>query len=347
MTLRFATDSEIAEWDTHVLTNPDHGNVFQGDLFAEQKKLGSWKPIYLMADKLAILVLQKHVIGLGNMWYIPKGPGVDTPRHLTRVLQDLRGFASKQNVFAVKIESELPKTEENTKTLTEAGLLHVRPIQPMNSTILLDLRPELDDILSGLNQKGRHAINRAKRDGATVKRVETDDENCRLFYEMFSTTAKAQGFVIRPFEYYAKFWRRYADADMGQMFFTYNGDNLIACGFAMVFGEKSLYKDAASIRDSSVYGAGHLMQWEIIKWAREQGSKIHDLGGSPPSDKALDKNHPHYGIGRFKTSFNKEITDWIGAYDMPIKSTQYGIWQKFGERLVKRFWWKKHGESWY
>ena len=347
MEIRFATNDEIAQWNALILANPDGGNIFQSDEFAQQKTMGAWTPRYLIADTLAITVLEKSVPGLGTMWYIPKGPGVGTVPQLGDLLRALERFAANHGVFAVKIEPELEKTDDAVTATKAFGLLPVAPIQPHSSTVLIDLTPELDDIMAGLNQKSRHAIRRAERDGVTVKQVEATDKNCRIFYDMFAETAKAQGFIIRPYDYQYKFWRRFADAGLGQLFFTYHDGKLIACGFAMVFGEKSLYKDAASTREKPVYGASHLMQWHIIQWARQQGPQLHDLGGAPPSNKILDKDHPHYGIGRFKTSFNKHVTDYIGAYDLPIKPLQYRIWTKFGERLAKRHWWRRYHESWY
>ncbi len=346
MDIRFATESEVAEWDSKILANPDGGNVFQGDEFAEQKKLGEWTPRYIIAENIAITVLEKPVFGLGKMWYIPKGPGVKTVVQLGDMLPALRDFAGHNGVFAVKVEPELEKTDDAMKALTELGLLPAAPIQPNFSTILVNLSPNLDKIMADLNQKGRHAIHRAERDGVTVEQVESNDENCQLFYNLLSETA-AGSFVIRPYEYYQKFWQRYAAANLGQLFFAYSEGQVVAGAFAMIFGEKSTYKEGASVRERNVYGASHLLQWHIIQWAKEEGSKLHDLCGAPPSDRINDELHPHYGIGRFKTSFNKQVTDYVGAFDLVIKPRQYSWWVKFGERATKSLWWRKHHESWY
>lgn len=349
MDIRFATDDEIAQWDARILANPDGGNIFQGDEFAEQKKLTGWIPRYVIAGDIAITVHEKHVFGLGNLWYTPKGPGVKSVVELNNILPSLQKLALDHQTFAVKIEPELEKTDETMSAMAELGLMPVPPIQPNFSTVLLDLSPDLETVMANLNQKGRHAIRRAERDGVTVKRVEANEENCRIFYNLLHETATAQGFSnsIRPFDYYYLFWRRYADASLGQLFFAYYNDKIVSGAFAIVFGEKSTYKDGASMRVDGAYGVTHLLQWEVIKWAKEQGSTLHDLCGSPPSDRIDDESHPHYGIGRFKTSFNKQVTDYVGAFDLIVSPHQYGIWTKFGERLVKRHWWKKHHESWY
>lgn len=347
MDIRFATDGEIAEWNARILANPDGGNVFQADEFAEQKKLTGWTPRYVIAGDVAVTFFEKSVLGLGKIWYASKGPGVVTAVQMNDMVPALRDFALKNDVFAVKVEPEIEKTDDAIKALAELGLVVVSPIQPNFSTVLVDLSPSIDEILAGLNQKGRHAINRAGRDGVVVKRMDANEDNCQIFYQLLADTASAHGFIIRPYEYYLRFWQRYAASHLGQLFFAYVGDKVVCGAFAMVFGEKSTYKDGASIREKTVYGASHLLQWEVIKWAKEFGITQHDLCGAPPSDRINDESHPHYGIGRFKTSFNKQVTDYVGAYDIVVKPRQYSWWVKFAERLTKRRWWKKYGESYY
>ena len=347
MDIRFATDDEQKEWDKLILSNPDSGNIFQSLEFAEQKKLTGWTPRFVLAGKIVLTVLEKKVPTLGKLWYVPKGPGVGTVVQLGDMLPDLQRFAAKHGVFAVKVEPELLKSDDALAAFRELGLVSVPPIQPNFSTVLIDLSPDLDDILAGLNQKGRHAIRRAERDGVTVKRVESDEKNCRVFYDLLADTAKAQGFSVRSFDYQLKFWRRFSDDGMGQLFFAYVDGKVVAGAYAMVFGHKSTYKDGASVRERTAYGASHLLQWEVITWAKEQGSKVHDLCGAPPSESINDETHPHYGIGRFKTSFNKHVTDYVGAYDLVVRPAPYKLWIKLGQRAVRKLWRRKHHEDWY
>lgn len=349
MELRFATDTEITDWNATIVANPDGGNVFQGVEFAEQKKLGGWTPRYVMADDVALTVLEKPVLGLGKLWYVPKGPGVKSVVKLCDMLRDLRAFAQQQGAFAVKLEPELEKSESVLAAIGASELVPTRAIQPNFSTVLIDLSPDLDTVMARLNQKGRHAIRRAERDGVTVERAETTDENCRTFYDLLSQTAAGQGFSgsLRNYDYYRAYWQRYASKGLGQLFFAYFDGQVVAGAFALIYGSKSTYKDGASLRVDGAYGVTHLLQWHVITWAKEQGSEIHDLCGAPPSDRIDDTTHPHYGIGRFKTSFNKQVTDYVGAYDLVVKPHQYGMWVKFGERLTQRLWRQRHHENWY
>lgn len=344
MTARYATSQEIADWNTHIIANPDGGNVFASYEFAMQKETGGYKACFVFVGNLAITVLEKNTPLLGKLWYLPKGPGVTSTKELWEVLKVLKPFAQKHGVFVIRIESELQR--EQQPTLGRHGLIKATPIIPNPSTITLALNDPLDTILTNLPQKGRYAIKRAERDGVTVKLVESTDKNCQQMYELLSETAEGQ-FGIRSYEYYRGFWQRFEAAGSGQLFFAYVDDKVVAGAYAMVYGTKSTYKDGASVRKRTAYGASHLLQWRVIAWAKAQGSVLHDFCGAPPSEEIDNPEHKHHGIGLFKTAFNKTVADYIGCYDLVINSAKYAIWSKLGERVAQRVHYYKQHDSYY
>lgn len=343
MHIRYATVEEIENWNHIITQNPDGGNVLQGKEFIEQKVLAGWTPRYILSDVCAFSVLEKSIPVLGKIWYSPKGPGVSSKEELRALVNELQPFARKQGIFSIKIEPEL----ESDTNLDDLHLIKTKPVQYNYSTVVVDLEGSTDDILARLNQKGRHAIRRAKRDGVSVKRVDATDDNIKTMYDLFVATAKGAGFAIRPFEYYRTFYKRYQGAGHGQLFFAYVDDTVVAGAFALVLGSKSMYKDGASVRERVVYGASHLLQWEVIKWAKEHGSLEHDLAGVPPIDQIKNPDHPFYGLGRFKTSFNKTVTQYVGAYDIPVHPLKAKLWHDYGEKVVRRAYFKRHHQSFY
>lgn len=344
MTARFATPEEIANWNDLMITNPDKGNVFSSFEFAIQKETGGYKAHFLIINKIAVTVLEKKVPIIGKLWYTPKGPGVTTTQELWDLLKELKPFARQHGVFAIRIEPELPRQQQST--IARHGLVKAKPIIPNPSTITLDISDSLNNILTNLPQKGRHAIKRAERDGVIVKLVKSNDKNCKIMYELLSETAKGQ-FSIRGYEYFRTFWQRFETASYGQLFFAYFNGQVVAGAYAMTYGTKSTYKDGASIRQRTAYGASHLLQWYVIQWAKSRGVLIHDFCGSPPSDEINNPEHPHHGIGLFKTSFNKTVTDYIGCYDLIINPNSYKIWSKLGERIAVRLHYRKHHDSYF
>lgn len=347
MTIRFANETETAKWDQLVIGNPDGGNFLQGIEFASQKQDGGWTPRYIIADKIAITALEKQVPLLGKLWYIPKGPGIATSAQMEELYTPFVDFARQNGVFAIKLEPELLRTDKNDQTLRSLGLAPVTPIQPNFSTVIVDIHEDLSTILTALPQKGRYAIKRAERDGVIVKTIEASDENCRLMYDLLAETATDAKFGIRSFEYYQSYWQRFERAGQGQLFFAYFEKQLVAGAFAVAYGKKSTYKDGASIRKRTAYGASHLLQWHVIQWAKSKGSISHDLCGAPPANQVDNKEHRYYGMGLFKRSFNPEITEFVGAYEIPVKPLAHTLWRQLGERLVRGQHIRKSHEDYY
>jgi len=344
MSVRFATQDEIARWDELIVANPDGGNIFSSYEYAQQKLLGGYKAHFLIVNKLAVTVLEKSTPPLGKLWYLPKGPNVTSSKALFDTLELLKPFAAKRGVFVVRIETELSRSQR--PTLTRRGLKKAAPIIPNPSTITLDISPKLDDLLMSLPQKGRHAIRRAERDGVTIEKVEATDKNCKLMYKLLSETAEGQ-FGIRSYNYYKTFWQRFEASGNGQLFFASFEGNVVAGAYAMVLGKKSTYKDGASVRKRTAYGASHLLQWHVIEWAKAKGALVHDFCGSPPSDEIDDPKHPHHGVGLFKMAFNKHVTDFIGCYDFVISPTRYTMWTKLGERVHRHYYYKRTKDYYY
>lgn len=335
MTIRFATPEEIDQWDDYLLQNPDGGNVFASSEMARTKVQNGWKPQFVFCDDMALTILEKSVPLLGKYWYLPKGPGVTDMQTLTTLLPKLQQFATTQGVFTIKIEPEVPDSDTTTAQLLNLGLVKTQPVQPNNSTVIIDLSPSLEDILAAFNQKGRHALHRAERDGVTTAAVEQSDANMRTMYDLLSETAAGRfESSLRNFEYYKRFWQNFATESRGALFFAYLDGKVVAAAYSMFLGKKGLYKDGASVREKTAYGASHLLQWEIMKWMKSRGVTSYDLCGAPHSSQIDDPTHPFHGVGRFKTSFNKRVTDYIGAHDLIVQPSKYKIWQKIGQRLT-------------
>lgn len=343
MSVRFATADEITRWDQLAIASAG-GNVFSSTTYASIKKMQHYTTRFLMVSDLPVLVLEKSVPFFGKLWYLPKGPLVADADALQKTVAALQKSPLSKGVFMIKVESEL--LLDTRDSLLKNGFMPSAPVIPNPSTIRLDISGDEEALLNSLPQKGRHAIRRAGRDGVTVERVEATDENCHQFFALLKETSEGQ-FGLRPAPYYTVFWQAFAAAGQGQLFFAKKDGAVVAGAFAMVYGKKSTYKDGASVRQRTAYGASHLLQWEVIRWAREHKAVLHDFCGSPPSASVNDESHPLYGVGRFKLSFSKDVIDYIGCLDYPLRSGRYTIWKQIGERLTKSLYYRIHNDYYY
>lgn len=348
MDTRFASPEEIARWNELLAQNPDGGNVFQSTALAETKRQSDWCPRYVIIDSIAVTILEKSVFSHGKFWYLPKGPGVTSVETLLPLLPELKSFAASHGVFAIKLEPEILETDDAHTALRAEGLIRTRAVQPNSSTVIIDLSPDLDTVMASFNQKGRHALKRAERDGVSTSAVPLTDENMRIMFDLLSRTAAGRfDTSLRDYDYYKAFWQRFALDDHGGLFFAYFNGEVVAAAYCMYLGHKGLYKDGASLREKVTYGASHLLQWEVMKWMKDHGVESYDLCGAPHSSAIKDEANPFYGIGRFKTSFNKHVTDYVGCYDLVVNPRVYTRWQKFGQRLAFSLSWRLKKRQWF
>jgi lipid II:glycine glycyltransferase (peptidoglycan interpeptide bridge formation enzyme) len=345
MTVRFATQTEINGWNQLITTNPDRGDVFQTQEFANIKKTNHWKPLYIVADELYILALERKVPVLGTFWYIPKGPGINSTSKLRLLINELKNFSKKHGVFAIKIEPSLLETPETKKVLTKLSLIKSRDIQVSN-TIFVDISKPIDDIMANFSSKTRGNIRAAQKANITTKIVPMSDENCSLFYDMMSASINGRAH-IRGLEYFKTFWQTHEAAGTGIFVFAYSNDDIVSMDFIIILGSKAVRKDAASARGHTIRGASALLELEVIKYLKDKNITLYDLCGAPPSSQIKNPDHPYYGFGTFKAGFNSEVTDYIGCYDLPIKPIAYNIWHNHGEGVARRIFMHQYHDLYY
>lgn len=346
MKARFATKDEIDNWNNLIIANPDGGNMAQSIELAKLKSLNGWIIRYVIVDKYAITVHERRIPILGKIWYIPKGPGANNLNGIKIITEKLRELAKENGVFLIKIEPEIIKNDHNLLELSKIGKI-ANPVQANTSTVLIDTTKNVNQLMTDLPQKARYAINRAKRDGAVAKLVKSNNKNFEIMLKLMSETMADKPALMREASYYKNFWKLYSENGNGALFFAYQNDIPTAGAFVIVFGNKATYKDGGSTRQKIGYGTSHLLQWHIIEWLTEKKIKSYDLCGVPPKSEISNKNHPHYGIGLFKSSFNKDITEYVGLYDIVISSLSYKFWKKVGELLTYHYYAKILKKSFY
>lgn len=360
---RFATDDERSRWDALIAANPGGGEVWMGEAYLGVKCAeGRYREHRVIVERpgrpaIAVGVLAKRVPLLGEWWHLPAGPdgnaagagaqSVDARvAAVIEVASAVGELARSHGAFLLKIEPRLAPSSR--AAFHAAGFVDTVRIIPNPSTVLVDVRtdaaagsPEAAaELRARIGKKARNSISRAERDGIFVRRVDASAEHCAAFFELLNETAEGR-FVLRSERYYREFWQRFERSGDGQLFFAYREDEhgrpqLLAGAFAMGLGTKTTYKDGASLRAKIAYGASHALQWEVLLWANERGAHTHDLCGAPPAARADDREHPLFGVGQFKRSFSSEITDYVGAFDLPLRSRAYAFWVKLGDRLARR-----------
>ncbi|QOD04156.1 peptidoglycan bridge formation glycyltransferase FemA/FemB family protein [Pseudarthrobacter sp. BIM B-2242] len=353
-TARFATAEEIENWDKHVTANPNGGNMLQSAAYASVKNGSGWNVRFLVLESGGTssynLVLEKKFPVLGRLWYLIKGPDLDSAADLKPALEACAAFARsrKLNVFSIKIEPDIISSPDAQAELVAAGLVKAPNIQSNDSTALLDITAPENEVLRAISSRARNAIRRAEREGCEVVEREQSPETYRALYDLMADTVNAKGSMpLRSYEYYARFWDEFCNRGQGRFFFVYEDGKPSVGAFVINYGAKATYKDGGSTQNRKQYGDSHLVQWAAIRRMQELGCTEYDFCGTPPAAQIKDKAHNLYGMGMFKTSFTKTVTDFVGCHDYVLAPLRYALWTKGAERVFRRVETARTGQQFY
>jgi lipid II:glycine glycyltransferase (peptidoglycan interpeptide bridge formation enzyme) len=291
--------------------------------------------------RAAATILSRPLTRTGRrILYIPKGPTLDwdDASQRKKVLSDVEYLARAERALFVKLDPDIlidnSQGEAVTALLAERGWLASREQIQFRNTHLLDLTPDLDDIMAGFKSKWRYNIRLAERRGVSVEPGGLDD--LPLLYQMYADTSLRNRFVIRSEEYYLDAWRTFVQADMARPLIARAEGEPVAMIILFYLGQRAWYMYGASRSLHREKMPNHLLQWEGIRWARSRGCTSYDLWGAPDE---LDQSDPMWGVHRFKAGFGTQVARHIGAYDFAISRLGYWLYTSVAPRLLALMRW--------
>lgn len=117
---------------------------------------------------------------------------------------------------------------------------------------------------------------------------------------------------------------------------AYHEGEAIAGTLAFRMGDKAWYIYGASSNKKRNLMPNYLIQWTMIEWAKEHGCTMYDFRGVPGD---VGKDHPLYGLVKFKKGFGGKYTEFIGEYDLVYRGFNYrayNILEPIYQKLVRK-----------
>ncbi len=283
----------------------------------------------------------------GAVLYVPKGPALDYADHalLDEVLGRLEAEARRQGGLFIKIDPDVRLDGAEGAAVVESlrgrGWLESDEQIQFRNTMLLDLSDSLDDLMAGMKSKWRYNTRLAVRRGVTVRRGGLDD--LPLLYEMYAETARRDEFVIRPEAYYRDVWTTFIEAGLAQPLIAEVEGEAVAMVILFRFADRAWYVHGASRSVHRDKMPNHWLQWEGIRWAKEQGCAVYDMWGAPDE---LDESDPMWGVYRFKRGFGGEFVRHIGAWDYPVSRLGYWLYTGLMPHVLATMrWWYRRADG--
>ncbi len=307
--------------------------------WGELKKATGWEPLRLLATKegrpfAAISLLKRRLPFFSRaILYAPRGPilGEECDAEAEDFFwEEVKKTARLHRAIFLKIDPDILKEDESYRLRLEkrgfcprGNRLGFGGIQP-RFVFRLNLTPAEEEILAVMESKTRYNIRLAERKGVRVRTAE-DRSDLKTFYDLLAETAARDRFLIRSFHYFEQIWEHFVRRGTARIFLAEYRGRAIAGTLAFHCGDRVWYLYGASSDRFRNVMPNHLLQWTMIRWARELGCRIYDFRGVPGD---ANPENPLHGLYRFKKGFGAQFTEFIGEYDLIISPFWYFLWTR-------------------
>ena len=218
--------------------------------------------------------------------FVPHGPLVKLVKGeerkyevLKTVLEELKRIGNEEKVDFIRMAPLWERNEENKTIFKKLGFrkapIHIHPELSWE----LNIAPSEEELLMGMRKTTRYLI----RQGLKNKDIEIEksinENDLQKFYELYEITRKRQNFVPFSFDYIKKEFESFNKDDAIMIFLgKYKGE--VVSGAIIVFWQNiAFYHHGASSLKYPKIPVSYLLQWEVIKEAKNRGCKKYNFWG--------------------------------------------------------------------
>lgn len=339
--MRTTTIADMEQYSRFLQAHPK-GHFMQSPDWAKVKSNWLNKVIVVQDDdgsiKGSMSILIRKIPFLNyTLMYSPRGPVCDIHDYetLKALLDCAKELSKTHKSYVLKLDPdiEIEDTEfgEIIRRFNFKSKSHSRNFEGIQPRFVfrLNIKDKTEEeLLKSFHQKTRYNINLAVRKGVTSKVGSRED--LPEFHRIMVETGVRDKFVIRSLEYFEKMYDCLAP-DHLRLYLAYYEGRIVSGTLAILYGNKCWYLYGASSSEYRNVMPNYLLQWEMIKWAREMGCEIYDFRGVSGD---LDENNPLYGLYKFKKGFNGKFTEFVGELDYVLNPYVYFAVEK-GEKLFR------------
>lgn len=277
-----------------------------------QRKLGRKIWFLGIQDKDEILnqlLIIRHKLPFGQGYFYFPRPFFDfNGKGAEFLIKEIKEIAKREKIIFLRWD--LRKNEVEKK-----GLRRIREVQPQK-TVILNLEKSEGKILFQMHPKTRYNIRLAQKYGVEIFESR-EQKHQKAFLNLLHQTAGREKFKIYSDDYYFRLLN--FDPKFVRLYLArYNGK--ILAGHLLIFFNKTVtYLHGASSRENREVMSPHLLHWESIKRAKEQGYEFYDFWGID------ERKWP--GLTRFKKGFGGREISHAGTFDLPLSDYWYRLYE--------------------
>jgi lipid II:glycine glycyltransferase (peptidoglycan interpeptide bridge formation enzyme) len=348
-----AGDWAPSAWD-ELAVRSDHGEAFQSHAWGELKRGLGWSPLRYVIEAgdgpIAVVSIQERPIlrrgplARFRIHYAPRGPVLlqATPEAAAAALAGLRDIAHRRHSLTLTIDPAWEDRGDLPAVLDRSGFrVAAKDVQVSRTAMVVPLEASEAAQRAILGHTTAQDVKRAVSLGVSVERIDMNKASAREdalsdFYAMHAATGKREGFIVRSRDYDLEQWRRLGEAGCASLWFAGLGGR--DTGALLLHSGRLLVYFAAGSREGADMRrtrANHLLQWQIIRWAAENGFGGYDMGGVDTQSAPgipQDETHPLWNLYLFKRRFGAQPVVRVRAREYAPNRLSGAAW-----RLARRF----------
>jgi lipid II:glycine glycyltransferase (peptidoglycan interpeptide bridge formation enzyme) len=265
--------------------------------------------------------------------FIPYGPSFNSPEGLKMALEDILQLATAEKADQIVVEPYSLSDQTDISAVMNGYKKLVKSRQP-ELTLVTDLTKPWDEILQSMSKTNRYQWKYLDRDGISFSR-HYDPKEVDDFAAMMQSTAKRTGAHFPAAGYYRHILQTLGPAKKAGLLYGYhNGQKLVGTLFIDDYDAKRRYYLYAGSYDEmrnvkAALNAALVMY--LQKDAKDQGMQSLDYFGVAPVD--APKDHPWYGLSKFKRSLGGEDFATLGTWEKNLKKNKVAF-IKFIQRII-------------
>jgi lipid II:glycine glycyltransferase (peptidoglycan interpeptide bridge formation enzyme) len=300
------------EWNALVLALP-HADFRQSWEWGAARVGHGWAVVraaVVAGDRglAAAQVLVRRVPGIGRVLYAPRGPLLTDDADGAAALRPLVAWLHGA-VGGIFLRASPGIADDVPARLEGGGFVGLPDLWSVWNTprnvMRLDLGGSERDLLSRMARKRRQHVSTGHRKGI-VTEIGSDLATLRVFHALQIEHGRLHGYPVPPWPALEGLYREFRAGDGLAIVTGRVRDELAGMLVGIRFGSGAHTLYLATTAAAHGTPVGDLLHWELMRWAREGGCAVLDLGSSctdvPPTE-----THPGYGIYRFKSELGARL----------------------------------------
>lgn len=243
----------------------------------------------------------------------------------------LKNIATKHNVDFARLNSLLPNNKKNLLLLKKLGWRFSPMHQHAETTWLLDLTQEDDELMKNMRKTTRYLIKRSLKEGVIIKK-DNSTEAIEQFIVLHRKHAKLNRYEPFKAEFIKYLFKYFSKNKISLKFALYEG-KIEAASVIILTPPQAAYYLAVSNTTRRQFSPAYFLQWQSILEAKQNGCSTYNFWGISPDD---NPKHPLCGVSLFKRGFGGYKMDFLHAHDLPITKKYWLNYVIETARRIKR-----------